>query len=219
MIEKGVNWIIEEAEREDPQNDRIILENPKSIEELDTLLIEKFYPVILQALKETDLPYHPVNKKDIKIDSTWGGPGSLGRSLSFILFDHINYPILRSDIVVSKTGYMFNRTFFLSLPKEIEPGFLFRILNDPQFRGMPPTLTIYEAEDKSQCNDYFNITFEAGSGYEFGPFSLYNTVIHLIEATIKDSVEMYELSMIDGFSSMEDVNAFLQVAYRCFEAY
>lgn len=226
-----MNWIIKEAQNADPRKDRIILENPKSREELDNLLMEKFYPAIIQALKKTNLPYNPVNMKDTHIDSVWEGPG-LGRKLLFFLYDHVQYPILRGDITVSKTGYMFERTFFLGLPKETEPDFLFRILSDPQFGGMPPTLEICESEvnltllqsnfnkveARPEWNVYYDITLKAGSGYGFGPFSLYNTAIHLIEATIKDSVEMYELAMIDGFSSMEEVEAFLQVAYRCFEA-
>ena len=118
-----MNWIIKEAQNADSRKDRIILENPESREELDNLLMEKFYPAIIQALKETDLPYNPINEEDIHIDSVWDGP-RLGRNLLFFLYDHAHYPVLRGDITVSKTGYMFKRTFSPGLPRETEPDFL-----------------------------------------------------------------------------------------------
>ena len=41
-----MNWIVEAAQSADPREDRVILENPATVKELDELLIEKFYPPI-----------------------------------------------------------------------------------------------------------------------------------------------------------------------------
>ena len=39
-----MNWIVEEAQSADPRKDRVILENPATVRELDELLIKKYYP-------------------------------------------------------------------------------------------------------------------------------------------------------------------------------
>lgn len=48
---------------------------------------------------------------------------------------------------------------------------------------------------------------------------MHNQAKELIETTIWDSVVLYEESVADGFSSMDDVERFLKIAYRCYEAY
>jgi hypothetical protein len=211
------NWIMKEIRKLDPQKDRIILENPESRKYLDDLLMEKIYPAIARILDETTLPYEPSAIDASCINSACQG-SDLGRSLPFFLYDHLQYPILRGEIIVSRTGYLFNRSFSLGLPRNTKPEYLFKILSDPRFQGTSPVLNIFESKIRPEWNIYYHIIIETGSGYTFGPFSLYNTAIHLIEETVKASIEMYELSMIELFSTMEDVERFLHIAARCFES-
>lgn len=82
--------------------------------------------------------------------------------------------------------------------------------------GTPPTLDIHESDTKPEWNVYFNIDIQSGTGMEFGNYSLYTTAFELIEETIKDSVQMFESSMIEGFQSMNEVEHFLKIACKCF---
>ena len=82
-----MNWIVvEAAQSADPGKDRVILENPAAVKELDELLVRKFYPPIRRALQETGYSYSSIDDDAIPIESRWDGP-ELGRCLTYMLFD------------------------------------------------------------------------------------------------------------------------------------
>ena len=212
-----MNWIIEEAKKSNPKEDRVILENPKVVKELDELLLKKYYPFIQRELGKTSYQYSPV-EKDIRIESQWIGP-EFGRSLLFMLFDDFSYSFFRGTVSCTKSGFFFQKEFFLGLPENTNPSFMFKILSDDNFAGNPPTLEIQKSEIFPEWNTYFYITLKAGTGFEFSGWSLHNAALGNIEAAIHDSILMYEESMIEAFLTMIDVESFLEAAYRCFEAY
>lgn len=90
-----MSWILEEAYKCDPRNDRIVLENPEVVKELDDLLLNKYYPFIHSELKKTKYRFIPL-PDDVEITSIWSG-GDLGRALVFMLFDDLNYSFFRSE--------------------------------------------------------------------------------------------------------------------------
>ncbi len=211
-----MHWILQEAHKEDPTKDRVVLENPQVRRQLDELLLNKYHPFIKKALDRTEYPYSSVD--EIKIESKFIGP-EFSRALTFMIFDHFRYSFFRGAISCSKSGFFLENEFFLGLPRDTEPSFLFRILSDERFAGNPPTLDIQESTIFPEWNTYFHITLSSGRGFEFGSYSLYSTAFGHIEAAIQDSIGMYEQSMIDGFSTVQDVEDFLEIAYRSFEAY
>ncbi len=211
-----MSWILEEATRCDSRKDRIILENPKAVKELDDLLLSRFYPFILSELKKTKYRFIPL-PDDVKITSIWSG-GDLGRALVFMLFDDLNYSFFRGTFSCTKNGFFLEREFFLGLPQNTNPSFMFRILSEDRFAGNPPSLRIESSSIYPEWNTFFYITLNAGKGFEYKGWTLHNVAKEHIETTIHDSIAMYEESMIDGFSTMDDVDRFLRIAYRCFEA-
>ena len=128
-------WLIEEAKKSYPQSDRIILENPEAVKQLDEQIIDIYYPFILGELKKTGYPYAPVHD-ELKIESTWNC-GELAHSVMFMLFDDLNYPFFRGKLVCTKDGFFLNKVFSLGLPEDTNPDFMIRILKDEKFEGMP----------------------------------------------------------------------------------
>jgi len=210
-----MNWILQEAHKENPAQDRVVLENPQIRVQLDELLRSKYHPFIKGELDRTGYPYSSVD--EIPIESKFIGP-EYSRALTFMIFDHFRYPFFRGAISCSKSGFFLEKEFFLGLPKDTDPSFLFRILSDENLTANPPSLDIQESTLYPEWNTYFHITLHSGRGFESGPYSLHTAALGNIETAIRDSVAMYEHSMIDGFSTIEEVEEFLEIAYRCFEA-
>lgn len=211
-----MNWIEKAAQTGDPRQDRVVLENPEVIAELDTILMEKYYPPIRRALQKTGYPFRSLDDGDIPIHSSTEVTG-LGRALTFMLFDQLGGAIVRGSIIRSRTGYMFKREFFLGLPENTDPSFLFRIVSAEEFAGTLPGITIQPPVIHPEWDTYYYITLEAGSGLTSGPWTLDQGVIGDIEETITTSVEMYEMT-IGGFETMAEVDAFIALARRCFDA-
>ena len=212
--EVGVNWITEEAKRADPSGDRVILENPRAVEALDELLLTKYLPLIREELEKTVYNYAPRDTPNI--ESTWNGP-QLARKLTYMLFDPTDFPFLRLSVSCHRSGYMIEKEFTLNLAEATEPGFVFRILGDPHFAGNPPSLHIERSVLHPEWGTLM-VEIHAGSGFDSGPWGLHSEGLADIARTIKDACEMYELSMIEPFESLEEVDRFLEVAHRSFEA-
>lgn len=81
------------------------------------------------------------------------------------------------------------------------------------------TESIEESEIFPEWNTYYYIDFKSGSGIESRGWTLHNTAKGNIKEAIENSIEMYEHSMIDGFSTLADVEESLKIAYRTYEAY
>ena len=107
----------------------------------------------------------------------------------------------------------------MGIPEDTDPSFLFRILSDEKLTGNPPTLDIQKSTMYPEWNTYFHITLHSGTGFESGCYTLHSAALGNVEAAIRDSVEMYEQSMIDGFTTIDEVEDFLETAYRSFEAH
>jgi len=212
-----MSWIIEEAKKQDPSKQRVVLENPKIVRELEDSLLGDLYPFVRTELEKSGYPYSP-SPIELKLDTEVDIVPA--RSFTFMLFDELRYSFFKGKLKLSQRGYMFERRFALGLPKEIDPSFMFRILSDEQFAGYPPSLHIEEeSEIYPEWNTYYYIEFHSGSGIDSGGWTLHNAAKGIITEAIENSIEMYEHSMIDGFSSLSDVEEFLKIAYRTYEAY
>ena len=142
----------------------------------------------------------------------------LRRRLTFTLFDDLGSLFLRCSVSCDRLGYMVEKEFYMDLPESTDPTFLWRILGDLRFTGNPPSLTVQRSVLHPEVKRFFWIKFQAGEGFDSGPWEMHGEAIADIKRTIKDACEMYEASMVEGFQSLEDVDRFLEVASRSFES-
>jgi hypothetical protein len=212
-----VNWIVREAAKADPRKDRVILENPQAVKALDMVLLETYLPFIRGELKKTGYPYLPGETDDLSIKSTWKAT-RLARSIAFSLLDGVGSLFLRFSINCDTMGYIVEKEFFLDLPKPTDPKFLVRILGDPHFAGNPPSLTVERSQLYPELDRFFFIKMQTGAGFDSGPWQLHGEAKADIAQTIECACQMYEISMVEGFNSLEDVDRFLETAYRGFES-
>jgi len=210
------NWVLREAVKVDERSDRIVLENPEAIGSLDRKLRETFLPFIRAELDKTGFPYETVGD-DLPIESQWLGLG-LARALRFMLFDDFQALFMRCTLLCSSRGHLLEREFHLGLPEGTDPRLLFRILSEPRLAGNRPSLSIEQSILHREWNGYYWIQIQAGSGFESGPWTMDKAAMGDIAQTIHDSCEMYELSMVEGLTNMEDVERFLGIACRSFES-
>lgn len=112
---------------------------------------------------------------------------------------------------------MFEREYFLGLPQSTDPAFMFRILAEECFAGNSPELTIEPSVIHPEWNIHYWIMLRSGSGIESSQWTFDQAAIGNIEETITTSIEMYEAT-IEGFETMADVEAFIALATKCFEA-
>lgn len=213
-----MSWIVEEAKKQNPEKLRVVLENPEIVGEIEDALIGDFYPFVREELEKSGYPYFP-SPIELRLDTDVDIGDNPARSFCFMFFDDFGYSFFRGKLKLSKRGYMFERQFYLGLPRETDPAFIFRILNDERFAGYPPSLHIEESGVFPEWNTYFIIEFNSGSGIDTGGWTLHNVAKGAIKEAIENSIEMYENSMIEGFSSMSDVEEFLRIAYSDYEAY
>ena len=211
-----MNWIIEAAMKADPRKDRVVLEDPTTVAELDQILVTKYLPFIRAELKKTGYPYRPEDLTSAIESATAIGP-RLARKLTFMLFDKDDFLFLRCSVSCDEMGYMVEKEFYLDLPESTDQKLLVRLLGDPRFEGNPPTLMVQRHAVRPELGTTFWIKFEAGRGFISGPWKLHGEALADIGRTIKDACEMYEASA-EGFQSLEDVDRFLVVASRSFEA-
>jgi hypothetical protein len=211
-----VSWLQEQAKKADPKHDRAILENPDAVRELDALLMHTYEPYIREELAKTGYVEAPATGERW-IESKWLGP-ELSRALTFMLFDHMSYPFFRGVFSCTRRGFFMERECFLGFPRETDPALLFRILGEESFRGNPPELTITQSLIHPEWNVYFQIKLSAGSGLETGPWTLHEGAKTIIKQVIEDSVEMYETSMVDSFSTMQDLEDLLRAARHSYES-
>jgi hypothetical protein len=211
-----MSWLEEEARKADPRHDRVILENPGAVRELDALLVDTYEPYIRGELARTsysDAP--PAGER--WIESKWIGP-ELSRALTFMLFDHLSYSFFRGVFCCTRRGFFMERECFLGFPRETDRLLLFRILSEDSFRGNPPELTISPSLIHPEWKVYFQIKLSAGTGMETGPWTLHERAKTIIKQAIEDSVEMYETTMVDSFSTMQDLKDLLGAARRSYES-
>lgn len=183
----------------------------------DTLLNE-FSPYVRTELENSGFQYYP-SPLELRVEAEIAIDDNPARSFTFMLFDDLNYSFFRGKLLLSPIGYMFERQFTLGLPKDSNPALLFRILSDENFAGFPPSLSLEKSVIYSEWNTYYYINFKSGSGLETRGLTLHNTANGNIKEAIENSIEMYEHSMVEGLSSIIDVEEFLKIAYRTYEAY
>jgi len=201
------NWIVKESKKIDIISDVVILENPDRKNYIDNILIKRFWPVIKESLENTEYDYSPdTPETDFEFSH------ELTRSLTFMLF-YGQRAIFRGKLSCSITGWMLTSEFFLGLAQDTNPLTIFKILEDPCFRGMPPTLMIY----KDMPFDYFQITFENGKGAGWGLYDdryIYNRISEAINVNAR----LYDFSK-NGYINDRRIEEFLSIAYQVYEAY
>jgi hypothetical protein len=117
-----MSWLDEEAKKADPGHDRVILENPDAVWELDALLVDIYEPYMREELARTGYtPAPPAGER--WIESKWLGP-ELSRELTFMLLDHMTYPFFRGVFSCTRRGFFLEREFFLGFPCETDPCLL-----------------------------------------------------------------------------------------------
>jgi hypothetical protein len=213
--EREMSWVLKEASKADACRSRIVLENPRIKAALDERIMGTYWPMIVAEIKKTDFPCMPASAADVTLESEWLGP-DLARRLVFMLFDYVGWPFLRCALRCSESGYILERTFSLGLPESTDHAFLVRILGDERFAGYPPELNVERPILHPEWNTFFVVNLNAGHGLDSRSWTIHDSVMTEISRTISDSCEMYEMSMIDGFHTMEAVEEFLKTAYRCF---
>ena len=211
-----MNWIIEAAMNADPREDRVVLEDPETVAALDEVLVAQYVPFIQAELEKTGYPYSPEDLTSAIESATAIGP-RLARKLTFMLFDEGEFLFLRCTVTCDEMGYMIEKEFYLDLPAATDQRLLVRLLGDPRFEGNPPSLMVQHHALRPDWGTSYWIKFEAGGGFISGPWKLHGEALADIARTIKDACEMYEES-VEGFRSEEDVDRFLGIAARSFEA-
>jgi len=212
-----MNWITTEAKKTIPDKDIVTLVNPETIKLLDDILLNRYHPYIEKQLKETDFQFSIFDELETNQKS-----GKLTRELGFMIFDAMEYSFFRGTISRSINGYFLEKEFFLELPEETSPEILFRILSEKRFAGMPPEMTMQPSEIRPEWNGYFYITFSNGKGLSQTGYSGYNLdqmAFGEIKDAIHDSIEMHENSMIEGINNIDELEKFLNICYRSYEAY
>jgi len=201
-------WILNEVKKIDEEKDYVILENPGHKSYLDNILIKRYWPFIKKSLKNTLYNYFPrrAPKTDFKLSY------ELTRALTFMLLDG-QRAIFRGELSFSTSGWMLSSELFLGLSRETDPSIIFKILGDKKFRGMPPTLGIYE----EMPSEYFHIVFECGNGASWAYYSD-DYICGKIAEAIDINARLYDLT-IDGNLFKEDLNEFLSLAYKVYAAY
>ena len=199
------NWVIKEAEKAHSKKNIVTLENPDMRNYLDQLLLEKFWPVILNCLKESGYRYSPKPEIESELNC------DLERSLSFMLLDGERV-FFRGKLRISVESWMLESDFFLPLPKNTDIQVVFQTLSNSRFRGYPPTLTI----DKERDDNFYQIDFHSGRGAGCGLHDegyLKKNIIRMIDINRK----MYEFSKF-GITT-ETIAEFLTLAYEVYEAF
>jgi len=210
-----MSWIIAEAAKSDPLKDVAILEDPEARRYLDGLLAETFYPAIQRCVKA--MFYDDILRRDPpRIETKLSY--ALVRTVSFMMADDLGYPFLRGDLECQMDGWMLARQFWLGLPRDTDPALMLRIIEDDRFSAVPPTLTVERAESRPDWNIHYHITLSSGTGTSWGPGHGEQAALRTIETMIETSAEMYELSMVEGFTDMAEVEAFLAIAYEAFDS-
>jgi hypothetical protein len=206
-----------QAAKADPRTDRVVLENPAVVAALDETLLARYLPVVRAELERTVFDYQP-REAIPSIESTTSSGLQLARKLTFALFDPNDFLFLRCSVSVDRLGYMVEKEFYLDLPESTNPAYLWRILGAPSFAGNPPSLMVQRSALHPELGTFFWIKFQAGRGFQSGPWAMHSEGIADVTKTINDACEMYEASMIEPFVSLDDVDRFLDVASRSFEA-
>ena len=202
------NWIAKESLNIDTTKDVAILENPEKKQYIDNLLIKKFWPKIKCGLKATGYGYSPKNSPETDFEFSF----ELTRSLTFMLFDGIR-AIFRGKLSCSAAGWVLHSEFFMGLPQDTSPYVVFKILEDKRFRGLPSTLTIY----KDMPFDYFQITFENGSGAGWGLYD-YDYIYNRINLAIDINARLYDFLILNSLDEKR-VEEFLLLASQVYGAY
>jgi hypothetical protein len=208
-----MSWILEEAAVADQAKDLAILEKPDARRYLDRLLLDRFCPAIWKYLAETTYEAAP-SKPEI----TTMLSHVLVRSVSFLMFDHLSFPFFLGEFQCQMDGWMLDYTFSLGLPQDTDPAWLFAILSERRFRGMPPKMEIQESVAHPEWDIHYIVTLQAGIGSSWGPGHSEEYAMQTIKKVIKTSEKMCDISMMDGFSSLEDVKGFIENACAAYEA-
>lgn len=199
------DWILKEARKAGGGKNAITIENPDVRKYLDKLLLEKFWPVILDCLKASRYNYS--SKPEIESELSW----DLERSLFFMLFDG-KRAFYKGKLKVSMESWMLENDFFLPLHVNTDPQIVFQILGNSRFKGLPPTLTI----DKDSEDNFYQIDFHCGNGAGWGRYDE-DYLEKKIRETINVNEKMYAFSR-NGITA-KTVATFLTLAYEIYEAF
>lgn len=198
------SWIIEEAKKADGCRDTVILENPKTTEYLDHILL-KFWPIICSCFEGSGYNYSFDPHLESKLSH------SLERSMIFMLFDGKRC-FLKGELHCSMEHWMLESRLFLPLTADNDPKVVFEILGNSRFRGNPPTLIV----NRDSEADYFQIDFRNGRGESWTQDSE-QKIEAALKKMIKVTLEMYAFSK-SGIT-LDDVGGFLTIAYEVYEAF
>jgi hypothetical protein len=108
----------------------------------------------------------------------------------------LGYPFLRGYFQCQMDGWMLKRQFWLGLPADTDPAFMFKIIEDEMFSGNPPVLMIERAESRPDWNVYYHITLSSRTGTSWGPGHSEKAALKTIETVITTSAKMYEESIV-----------------------
>lgn len=211
-----MNWIEKLSKEVDSQKDRLILENPEAVKELDTMLLTKYLPPLKEHLKNCGFPYSTYD--EIPLESEFELKSGLGRKLTVMLFEDTGLSFFRGYISISKSSYLLNREFFLHLIGDTNIDYIQKILLNEKFMGNFPVMHMErDGIMYSEGVPIYCIKIKAGSGFHSGSFSFRQTAIADMKEILTTSIKMFEVSQY-GIEDEETLQEFLQLAYKCYES-
>jgi len=201
-------WAIKEIKNIEEYSDYLVLENPDSKNEIDNYLKNDIFPSVAKYVKKNHTyPFEPEVKKDIHC-ITEAAP-FLQRSMCISFWTP---PIIfyQCKICCGNNFYFINNKSFVFLEPSTEPSFIFRILGDDKFIGMPPSLENSQMEHGKML--YLN--FESGYGKGFRDK---NTIVDEAVKAINAGIEI-ETTVCEGLPNIGVVEEFLAAAYKIYSA-
>ena len=151
----------------------VFLANPAEKFQIDQIIEKYIWPEAVRALSgssigisEGEEGFPASSLKDEMANCTT-------RSLTFVLMDE-ERPFIpgesppwfcRGNIKCSLQHYIISFEFFLHLPMEFSIGKIIKLLSDPLFCGMPPSLSI---EPYGEDEHIMVVSFSEGSGADWG---------------------------------------------------
>jgi hypothetical protein len=201
------NWLKEAIKNVDINDDIAILENPEVTRYLDGLMIDTYWPTILQSLKNNGYIYSPEDNPKIELELSY----KLSRALTFMLLDE-QFLFYRGSLICTREHWILHNETYLFLSSECDPKVVFEILGNSRFVGNPPSLSI-----SKRHGHFYEIKLNAGKGASWGYYDD-NRITKEIQKAIEVSTAMQDFTL-DGIITATSIGEFLTMAYEVYEAY
>jgi hypothetical protein len=173
QISELMLYLKQNAMKPDLNSQTVFLANPAEKFQIDQIIEKYIWPGAIRALAGSSI-WIPEGEEGFPSSSLKDEAGNhTTRSLTFVLADE-ERPFIpgetslwfcRGNIKCSLQHYIISFDFFLHLPMEFSIGKIIKLLSDPLFCGMPPSLSI---ELHGEDEHIMVVAFSEGSGADWG---------------------------------------------------